>query len=59
MPPDAVEATQLFLPDDVLAARLRKVAGELRIISSRRRAFELASEVEAVAAVLDPPGAAA
>jgi hypothetical protein len=43
----------LFVTDDELARRLRAVAGELRTIASRRRANELAGELEQLAASLE------
>jgi hypothetical protein len=49
-----VSEPALFMTDDELARRLRAVAGELRTLGNRRRAVELAGELEALARVLEP-----
>lgn len=43
-----------FITDDEIARRLRSVAGELRTVASRRRAAELADELEEVARLVAP-----
>lgn len=48
----------VFETDDQLAKRLCAVAAELRTLVSRRRAVELAAEVDQIAAILDPPNEA-
>jgi hypothetical protein len=48
----------LFQTDDDLAARIRAVASELRVLASRRRAIELAGELETIARALCPEPAA-
>jgi hypothetical protein len=48
----------LFVTDAEIARRLRAVAGELRTLASRSRAVELAGELEQLARILEPEGAA-
>jgi hypothetical protein len=47
---------QTFITDDEVGRRLRAVAAELRVVSSRRRVAELAGELEQVARLIDPAG---
>jgi hypothetical protein len=44
----------LFVTDDEIARRLRAIAGEVRTLASRRRAVELAGELEQLARILEP-----
>lgn len=49
-----MSAGPLFETDDAIAWKLREVAGELRTVASRRRAFELAAELDELARALEP-----
>ena len=47
----------LFETDDRIAEQLRRIAGELRVLANRRRATELAGELDQIAQILSPASA--